>query len=103
MEMNGGTSMDEGSMNNSTIHNTGENIQSQDCCSVKVIDSKVNDNYISNISETVSHPQILTVILTPNISIDKLLNNSIQKNYFDTSPPLHQGNPLYLSNSILLI
>jgi len=95
--------MSESEMNINSFHNNGENIQSQNCCSIKVIDSNVKDNYISNISEKVSHTQIITVIVSQNISFDNLLNNDITKNYIDTSPPLLSGNSLYLTNSILLI
>ncbi len=102
METDNGT-MNESGMNNGSIQKNGQNIQSQDCCSVKVIDSKVKDNYVPNISEKINHVQFIAVIETKDISGDLYFSNKISTNYFDTSPPKFGGNPLYLTNSVFLI
>ncbi len=100
--MNDGSSMSQSGMSNDTIHNSAENISSQDCCTVKVIDSKVKDNYIGITSEKVDHFQFITIIEVKNISNNILSSTRINKIYYDTSPPL-TSNSLYLNNSVLLI
>lgn len=95
--------MNNGGMNGSSNHNNSENIQSQDCCSIKVIDSKVKDNYIPNISEKINHVQFVAVVEMKDISGNLYFSNKITTNYFDTSPPKFSGSPLYLTNSIFLI
>lgn len=102
MEMNNG-SMDGNGMKSSSINNNGENIQPQDCCSVKVIDSKVKDNYIPNISEKINHVQFIAVVEAKDISGNLYFSNKTTTNYIDTSPPKFGGSPLYLTNSIFLI
>ncbi|MCL5030520.1 MAG: hypothetical protein M1480_16025 [Bacteroidetes bacterium] len=103
MDMNVENTMSESCAHDGSIHHNEVNFHSQDCCSIKVIDSKVKDNYLFNHSENVNHIQFISLISVQNISVDLLSSIRISKIYFDTSPPPLSGNPLYLTNSILLI
>ncbi len=71
------------------------------CCSTKLVDSSVKDNFvISKIEQT--QKNLLPVILIIN-QTDIYSFASFNKFYNDTSPPLLTDNHLYLTNSILLI
>lgn len=87
----------------SVSHDSKINLHSEDCCTVKVIDSKVKDNFLFNHSESQNHLQVVSFILIQNISSELLSSFHSNKIYFDSSPPLFISNDLYLTNSILLI
>lgn len=79
------------------------NLHSEDCCTVKVIDSKVKDNFLFSHLENQNHLQVVSFISVQNTSSELLSSIHANKIYFDTSPPPLSGNPLYLTNSIFLI
>lgn len=71
------------------------------CCSDKIVDSSVKDNFVISKTDLLSKIQ-LPVVLFINFNFD-LSEISSNKFYTDTSPPPLIDNHLYLDNSILLI
>jgi hypothetical protein len=75
---------------------------SNNCCSVKTVDSSIKDHYLNSNNNANNNIQILAIIAVPGSTFTNT-NKDINKIYFDTSPPLLSNNSLYLTNSILLI
>ena len=71
------------------------------CCSTKLVDLSVKDNFVISKSDLISKTQ-LPVVLCININSD-LSKISSAKFYTDTSPPPISDNHIYLTNSVLLI
>jgi hypothetical protein len=71
------------------------------CCSTKLVDSSVKDNFIISKPDLVSKTQ-LSIVLFLNQNIDFSFYSSYKFNT-DTSPPLQPDNHIYLTNSVLLI
>jgi hypothetical protein len=84
-----------------------DNIQgtsiSNNCCTVKTVDSSIKDNYLTSNNIFTSNVQLVAVIAIPVLNNDINTAGSFNQIYFDTSPPLLSNNSLYLTNSILLI
>jgi hypothetical protein len=71
------------------------------CCSTKLVDSSVKDNFVVSKSEIISKiqlPVVLVINLTSHLSL--FSSNNI---FTDASPPPLIDNHLYLTHSILLI
>jgi hypothetical protein len=73
------------------------------CCSEKIIDSSVKENYIGNsnsIKDLNSFKYLSAIILSPDVI--SITSTNI---HFDNihSPPLINSNPVYIINSIFLI
>jgi len=84
-----------------------DNIQgariSNNCCSVKTVDSSIKANYLNSNNNFSGNLQLLVVVTIPVLNNNINITGSINQIYFDTSPPLLSSNSLYLTNSILLI
>ncbi len=76
---------------------------SMNCCSVKTINASVKDNFLASQQSFVDNIQIVAVISLNEPGEALSAPNSTGKFYFDTSPPIHQSIPLYLTNSTFLI
>jgi len=71
------------------------------CCSTKLVDSSVKDNFVISKTDLVTKVQ-LPVITFINLNLD--LQDFTSNNFStDTSPPPLIDNHLYLTNSTLLI
>lgn len=103
MDMNSSTALNDNCTNDAAAHSNEISYHSQDCCTIKVIDSKVKDNYLSDGSNITNHIQFISILPPQNISIDLVSYNQTNKIYFDTSPPHVLNTDLYLHNSTLLI
>ena len=103
MDMGNENSISESCAQGGSIHNQEINLHNQDCCTVKVIDSKVKDNFLFSHIENQKHLQLISLIPIQNATRELLLSFNSNKIYFDTSPPLLSSNNLYLINSILII
>ncbi len=83
--------------------NTHATLSSANCCILKTIDTKVNDNFVASHTARYS-PNSIVVFLTD----DSAQNwGSFLKEFTDHSdnspPPLLYDNYLYIQNSVLLI
>ncbi len=97
-EMNNGETCAPVAIDN--IHSTSI---SNNCCTVKTVDSSIKDNYLSSNNSFTSNIQLLAVLATPVINNEIAVFGNFNQIYFDTSPPPLSDNSLYLTNSILLI
>jgi hypothetical protein len=73
------------------------------CCSTKLIDSSVKDNYIGNAAgiKDLTPLKYLSPVIIPSDVIAISTANTVSDNIH--SPPLINSNPVYLINSIFLI
>lgn len=93
---------DDSGMNNSQL-NAGLNYTSNDGCMIKVLDLSVKDNLNFIQSNNDNNVKVISTLSFFNITYRIAEPESVSKIYFDTSPPPVYGNPLYITNSILLI
>jgi hypothetical protein len=71
------------------------------CCSTKLLDKSVKDNFVVSKPDLLSKAQLTIVLLiNQNIDFSFYLSNTF---YTDTSPPPLLNNHLYLNNSVFLI
>ncbi len=99
-EMPDGESCTPGSVNHiNTISITNN------CCSVKIVDPSLKAKFLSS-NQNLSTNFTLHFLAVNTIFILLNESNLIEKNdktFFDSSPPLHSSNSLYITNSTLLI
>lgn len=79
-----------------------ETIKKASCCKLETVLAGVKDSFISYKTESENNSVTKLFFVTEITPEPKSLNISIYS-FIDTSPPLLQGNHLYLTNSILLI
>lgn len=76
--------------------------QISDCCQNEIVLKPIGDKFItlkSNLEVSISN---LTLAFNSNL-IDGFLKSEIKIYSSDSSPPFLSDNPIYLSNSVLLI